>query len=60
MAGVSYVPLQTLPKATIRNTALHGLWDYDIENCHFAIFGLSPSLPRLCRPGWFLLWAASL
>lgn len=22
----------------IRKAALHGLWDYDIENCHFAIF----------------------
>ena len=31
------ISLQTLPKA-IRNTALHSLWNYDIENCHFAIF----------------------
>lgn len=31
------ISLQTAPR-TIRNAALHGLYDYDIENCHFAIF----------------------
>lgn len=31
------VSLQTVPR-TIRDMALHGLMDYDIENCHFAIF----------------------
>jgi hypothetical protein len=29
--------LQTAPKR-IRKVALHGLWDYDIDNCHFSIF----------------------
>jgi len=29
--------LQTIPRL-IRQAALHGLWDYDIENCHFDIF----------------------
>lgn len=29
--------LQTAPKL-IRHAALHGLHDYDVENCHFAIF----------------------
>ena len=33
----SGVSLQTAPRL-IRKAALHGLWDYDIENCHFAIF----------------------
>ena len=31
------VSLQTAPR-TIRHAALHGLYDYDIENCHYAIF----------------------
>jgi hypothetical protein len=31
------VSLQNVPRE-VRNAALHGLWDYDIENCHFAIF----------------------
>jgi len=31
------VTLQTIPRL-VRDAALHGLWDYDIENCHFAIF----------------------
>lgn len=31
------VNLQTVPRL-VRHAALHGLWDYDIENCHFAIF----------------------
>lgn len=31
------ISLQTAPR-TIRHAALHGLYDYDIENCHFAIF----------------------
>jgi hypothetical protein len=30
------ISLQTAPK-TIRHAALHGLYDYDIENCHYAI-----------------------
>jgi hypothetical protein len=30
--------LQTMPRL-IRKVALHDLWDYDIENCHYAIFG---------------------
>lgn len=29
--------LQTVPRL-VRKAALHGLHDYDIENCHFAIF----------------------
>jgi len=29
--------LQTVPRL-VRQAALHGLWDYDIANCHFAIF----------------------
>lgn len=29
--------LQTMPRI-VRNTALHGLYDYDIENCNFTIF----------------------
>ena len=33
----SGVSLQTAPRL-IRIAALHGLWDYDIENCHYAIF----------------------
>ena len=33
----SGISLQTAPRI-IRKAALHGLWDYDIENCHFAIF----------------------
>lgn len=31
------ISLQTAPR-TIRSVALHGLYDYDIENCHYAIF----------------------
>lgn len=31
------VSLQTAPRL-IRAAALHGLYDYDIENCHYAIF----------------------
>jgi len=31
------INLQTVPRL-VRHTALHGLRDYDIENCHFAIF----------------------
>src|SRR5262249_27341217 len=31
------ISLQTLPRI-IRRAALHGMWDYDIENCHYAIF----------------------
>jgi hypothetical protein len=31
------VSLQNVPRE-VRNAALHGLWDYDVENCHFAIF----------------------
>mgnify|MGYP003377409243 CR=1 FL=1 len=31
------VSLQTAPRI-IRKAALHGLYDYDIENCHFDIF----------------------
>ena len=31
------VSLQTAPRL-VRKAALHGLYDYDIENCHFAIF----------------------
>lgn len=33
----SGVSLQTAPRL-IRKAALHGLYDYDIENCHYAIF----------------------
>lgn len=33
----SGVSLQTAPRI-IRKAALHGLYDYDIENCHYAIF----------------------
>lgn len=29
--------MQTMPKL-IRNAVLNGCWDYDIENCHYAIF----------------------
>jgi hypothetical protein len=28
--------LQTMPRR-VRSAALHGMWDYDIENCHYAI-----------------------
>jgi hypothetical protein len=28
--------LQTMPRR-VRRAALHGMWDYDIENCHYAI-----------------------
>ena len=31
------VSLQTAPRL-IRKAALHGLYDYDIENCHYSIF----------------------
>lgn len=31
------ISLQTAPRI-IRKAALHGLYDYDIENCHYAIF----------------------
>lgn len=31
------VSLQTAPRI-VRNAALNGLYDYDIENCHFSIF----------------------
>ena len=31
------INLQTAPKL-IKQTALHGLWEYDIENCHYSIF----------------------
>jgi len=31
------INLQTIPRL-VRQAALHGLWDYDIANCHFAIF----------------------
>jgi hypothetical protein len=31
------VSLQNVPRE-VRNAALDGLWDYDIENCHYAIF----------------------
>ena len=31
------VSLQTTPR-TIRQAALHGLYEYDFENCHYAIF----------------------
>lgn len=31
------ISLQTAPR-TIRHAALHGLYDYDVENCHYAIF----------------------
>ena len=33
----SGVSLQTAPRI-IRKAALHGLYDYDIENCHYSIF----------------------
>jgi len=33
----SGVSLQTAPRI-IRKAALHGLYDYDVENCHYAIF----------------------
>lgn len=33
----SGVSLQTAPRL-IRIAALHGLWDYDLANCHYAIF----------------------
>jgi hypothetical protein len=42
------VSLQTAPK-TIRHTALQGLYDYDIENCHYSIFAqLSARYGREC------------
>jgi hypothetical protein len=31
------ITLQTAPRL-IRKAALHGLYDYDVENCHYAIF----------------------
>jgi len=31
------INLQTMPKQ-IKQAALHGLWEYDFENCHYAIF----------------------
>ena len=31
------INLQTAPRI-IRKAALHGLYDYDVENCHYAIF----------------------
>ncbi len=31
------INLQTAPKL-IKQMALHGLWEYDIENCHYSIF----------------------
>jgi hypothetical protein len=31
------INLQTAPRL-IKQTALHGLWEYDIENCHYSIF----------------------
>ena len=31
------INLQTAP-TLIKQTALHGLWEYDIENCHYSIF----------------------
>lgn len=31
------VSLQTVPRL-IRKAALHGLYEYDIENCHYAVF----------------------
>jgi hypothetical protein len=31
------INLQTVPRL-VRHAALHGLYDYDIANCHFAIF----------------------
>jgi hypothetical protein len=31
------ISLQTAPRI-IRKAALHGLYDYDVENCHYAIF----------------------
>jgi hypothetical protein len=31
------INLQTAPRL-IKQSALHGLWEYDIENCHYAIF----------------------
>ena len=31
------ISLQTAPRS-IRKAALHGLYDYDFENCHYAIF----------------------
>lgn len=33
----SGISLQTAPRI-IRKAALHGLYDYDIENCHYSIF----------------------
>lgn len=36
------VSLQTAPRI-VRKAALHGLYDYDIENCHYSIFD------QLCR-----------
>jgi len=32
------INLQAAPRL-IKQTALHGLWEYDIENCHYSIFG---------------------
>ncbi|MDN3919113.1 hypothetical protein [Roseateles violae] len=34
--GRIFSGLQTMPRE-VRNTALAGCWDYDIENCHYAI-----------------------
>ncbi len=31
------INLQTTPRA-VKEAALHGLWEYDFENCHYAIF----------------------
>ena len=31
------INLQTAPRL-VKQTALHGLWEYDIENCHYSIF----------------------
>lgn len=31
------INLQTTPTA-VKQAALHGLWEYDFENCHYAIF----------------------
>jgi hypothetical protein len=42
------VSLQTAPR-TIRHAALQGLYDYDIENCHYSIFAqLSARYGREC------------
>jgi len=31
------INLQTTPRA-VKQAALHGLWEYDFENCHYSIF----------------------